>query len=168
MKKVFALLFLTAACGLMAQEEIKKDREPVFVLPDVVVSGESDLRIGVEKKDLLPANYPMPPKETPLRETEFIKGPYLEEDKRSPLLERSEGKNQFGELTVYAGTFDNYFAKLVYGRQFDNLGFIINLLGDKKNYLLQDSGYANLSASGDLTYSFEEALKLGLTLDYEK
>ncbi|OGF49799.1 MAG: hypothetical protein A2231_06210 [Candidatus Firestonebacteria bacterium RIFOXYA2_FULL_40_8] len=167
MRKIFALLLMALVSGLFSQEEIKKDREPVFVLPDVVVSGESDLRVGVEKKDLLPANYPMPPKETPLMETEFIKGPYLEEDKRSPSLERSEGKNQFGELTVYAGTIDNYFAKLVYGRQFDNLGFIINVLGDRKNFLLQDSGYTNFSASGDLTYSFAKALKLGLTLDYE-
>ncbi|OGF57593.1 MAG: hypothetical protein A2497_07225 [Candidatus Firestonebacteria bacterium RifOxyC12_full_39_7] len=167
MKKIFALLLLALTSCLLAQEEIKKDREPVFVLPDVVVSGESDLRVGVEKKDLLPANYPMPPKETPLMEMEFIKGPYLEEDKRSPMLEKTEGKNQFGELTAYAGTFDNYFAKLAYGRQFENLSFIINLLGDKKNFLLQDSCYTNISASGDLTYFFNKALKLGLTLDYE-
>ena len=167
MKKIFALLLLVLIAGVTAQEEIKKDREPVFVLPDVVVSGESDLRVGVEKKDLLPANYPMPPKETPLMETEFIKGPYLEEDKRSPSLEKSEGKNQFGELTAYAGTVDNYFAKLVYGRQLDSFGFLVNLIGDKKDYFLQDSGYTNFSSSADFTYSFDKALKLGLTLDYE-
>lgn len=168
MKKAPALLVLLFVCGLNAQEEIKKDREPVFVLPDVVISGEADLGVGGEKKDFLPANYPLPPKETPLTEMEFIKGPYLEEDKRSPAPEKAESKNQFGEVTAYLGSYDNYFAKLVYGRQLDNLGFIINLLGDKKFFLLQDSGYSNIIASGDATYAFSKEFKLGLMLDYRK
>jgi len=167
MKKTLTLLLLAFSCLLPAQEEIKKDREPVFILPDVVISGESDLRVGVEKKDLLPANYPLPPKETPLMEMEFIKGPYLEEDKRSPAAEKPESKSRFGELTVYAGNYNNYFAKLGFGQQADNFGFMLGLLGDKKDYFFQDSGFANTSASGDFNYTINKTLKLGLTLDYE-
>ena len=162
---VFLTVFLT--CAIFAQEEIKKDREPVFVLPDVVISGDADLKVGVEKKDLLPANYPLPPKETPLMEMKFIKGPYLEGDKRTPEFEKTEGKDRFGELTARLGSYDNYFVKMIYGRQIDKLGFLLNIAGLRKSLLLQDSGYSELNFSGDLTYALDKTQQLGLTLDYE-
>ncbi len=167
MKKNITLFFLLFTGALLAQEEIKKDREPVFVLPDVVISGEFDLKVGGEKKDLLPAKYPVPPKETPLMEMEFIKGPYLEGDKRTPEFEKTEGKNKFGELTARLGTYDNYFLKLIYGQQIDKLGFLLNAAGSRKNFGLQDFGYTNTALSGDFNYAFDKTLQLGLTLDYE-
>ena len=133
----------------------------------MVISGESDVKLGLEKKDLLPGDYPMPPKETPLMEMEFIKGPYLEEDKMTPTSGKEESKSSVGEINTYLGTYDNYYGNRISGEQLNQFGFLVNLVNDRLNYETQGAGYINYDFSGDFNYSFEKAIKLGLTLSMD-
>jgi outer membrane cobalamin receptor len=149
------------------QVEEKKDKEPVFILPDVIITGESEIKIGAEKKDLLPENYPIPPKETPLMELEFIKGPYLTDDKKTPSLEeKTKGKNNLGEITTYYGTYSNFYTKLVFGQPLNNFNYLINVIKDKKDYFTSSSGYNNFNIYGDVNYTFEKIADVGFGINY--
>lgn len=169
MKSVVITLIMLSQIVLSQQaNEEKKDREPVFVLPDVVITGESDIKVGGEKKDLLPENYPIPPKETPLMDLEFIKGPYLSEDKKTPVPEEKKGsRSKSGDLITYFGTYSNYYGKLMYGQQIEKFNFIINTIKDNKNYHTEGSGFSNFGISGDFNYLFEKTLQAGLSLEYD-
>ncbi|MEI7905632.1 MAG: hypothetical protein WCI43_09530, partial [Candidatus Firestonebacteria bacterium] len=161
---IFLLLPLFAAGQAM---EEKKEREPVFVLPDVVITGEVDTRVGGEKKDLLPENYPVPPKETPMMELQFIKGPYLEDDKNTPQLEEKAGdKARLGELVLSYGSFSSKYGRLMYGDRIDKLNYLLRIEKDIRNYDVTDNGYSNSAFSADLNYSMENALDLSLSLSY--
>lgn len=164
----FSVIIFLVFTQFVYSQEYKKEKEPVFILPDVIITGESEVKIGAEKKELLPENYPIPPKETPLMELEFIKGPYLTEEKKVPSLEEKvTGKNNFGEITTYYGTYSNFYGKLIFGQKMDSFNYLISTIKDKKDYFSSYSGYNNFYISGDANYTFEKIAEAGFSLNYD-
>ncbi|MFH1824589.1 MAG: hypothetical protein ABH873_05115 [Candidatus Firestonebacteria bacterium] len=164
----FLVIIFLVLTQIVYSQEYKKEKEPVFVLPDVIITGESEIKVGVEKKELLPENYPIPPKETPLMELEFIKGPYLSSEKKTPSLEEKvTGKNNFGEITTYYGTYSNFYGKLIFGQKMDSFNYLISTIKDKKDYFSSYSGYNNFYISSEANYTFEKIAEVGFSLNYD-
>ncbi len=168
MKKLIFLTALLLPAFCFAQEMEKKEREPVFVLPDVVITGESEIKVGGEKKDLLPENYPLPPKETPLMELQFIKGPYLDNVKSSaPELEvNKQSSKRLVELIAAYGSFSSLYGKLIYGESFDRLSLLLKAEKDLRNYYVSDNGYNAGALNLDISASFDKAFDASLSFIY--
>ncbi|GEM_PF-1955201 len=168
MKKLIFLTALLLPAFFFAQEMEKKEREPVFVLPDVVITGESEIKVGGEKKDLLPENYPLPPKETPLMELQFIKGPYLDNAKSSaPELEvNKQSTKRLVELIAAYGSFSSLYGKLIYGETFSGGSLLLKAEKDIRNYYVSDNGYNAGALNLDVSASFEKSFDASLSLIY--
>ncbi len=168
MKKIIFLTVLLVPVFSFAQDMEKKEREPVFVLPDVVITGESDIKVGGEKKDLLPENYPVPPKETPLMELQFIKGPYLDNVKGTApeLGANKKSSASLVELLAAYGSFSSLYGKLVYGESFGRYSLLLKAEKDIRHYFETDNGYDTGALNLDVSASFEKFLDASLALIY--
>ena len=169
MKKLIFLTALILPSFFFAQEMEKKEREPVFVLPDVVITGESEIKVGGEKKDLLPDNYPLPPKESPLMELQFIKGPYLDNVKSSaPELEiNKQSSKGLAELLAAYGSFSSVYGKLIYGETLDRFNLLLKAEKDIRNYLVTNNGYNTGAVNLDINASFDKAFDASFSLIYK-
>ena len=169
MKKLIFLTALLLPALFSAQEMEKKEREPVFVLPDVVITGESEIKVGGEKKDLLPENYPVAPKETPLMELQFIKGPYLDNAKSSApeLGVNKQSSKRLVELLGAYGSFSSLYGKLIYGETFGRYSLLLKAEKDIRHYLVTDNGYDAGALNLDIGASFEKSLDASVSLIYK-
>ncbi len=169
MKKIIFLAALLIPSVFFAQEMEKKEREPIFVLPDVVITGESEIKVGGEKKELLPENYPLPPKETPLMELQFIKGPYLDNGKGSApeLGENRKSSARLVELLGACGSFSSLYGKLIYGETFGRYSLLLKAEKDSRRCQVTDNGYDAGTLNLDVSASFEKSLDAAISLIYK-
>ena len=100
-------------------------------------------------------------------ELQFIKGPFLEDDKTTPELKEKAGdKGRLGELILSYGSFSSKYGRLMYGDRIEKLNYLLRFEKDIRNYEVNENGFDNTNVSADLNYSFDNALEASLSFYY--